>query len=76
MAGSQSQENGSIDLQHALGVATDAAHQAGELIVKAFNAPKNVELKGKVDLVSSSWPVYLSPAKCTQCNRQLLLCQA
>lgn len=62
MAGPQAKENGSIDidLQHALGVATDAAQQAGELIVKAFNAPKNIELKGKVDLVSISWPAYSS----------------
>lgn len=45
---------GGVHLQEALKTATAAAEHAGELIVKAFDAPKDVQLKGKVDLVTET----------------------
>ena len=53
---------GGVDLERALQVATDAARAAGALIVKTFNEPKNVQHKGKVDLVSSPSDPDIEPA--------------
>lgn len=53
---------GGVDLERALHVATDAARAAGVLIVNTFNEPKNVQHKGKVDLVSSWGEAVVEPA--------------
>ena len=50
-----------LDLQHALSVATAAADAAGHMISEAFSKPKSVQHKGKVSsMACSQWAMVLA----------------